>query len=84
MEVSVYNPQKGRRETIDVEFKDKNTTWFHDCMDNEEVYMITDFDGGIIIREFGHGCSPVWIYDVSRDDIDHDQKKAKELIDSCE
>ncbi len=37
MEVSVYNPQKGRRETIDVEFTDKNTTWFHDCMDNEEV-----------------------------------------------
>ena len=84
MEVTVYNPQKGRRETIDVEFTDKNTTWFNECMDSEEIYMITDFDGGIIIRELGPGRSPIWIYDVSRDDIDHNQKKAKELIDSRE
>jgi hypothetical protein len=84
MEVSVYNPQKGRRETIQIEFTDKNTTWFHDCMDDDEVYMITDFDGDIIIREFRLGRCPIWIYDVSRDDIGHDRKKAKELIDSCE
>ena len=28
METTVYNPQKGRLETIDVEFTKDNTTWF--------------------------------------------------------
>jgi len=84
MEVTVYNPQKGRRERIDVEFTDKNTTWFDDCMDDEGVYMITDFKEGIIIKKLGLGNTPFWIYDVSRDDIGHDPKKAKELVDSWE
>jgi len=28
MEVTVYNPQKGRLETVDIEITDENTTWF--------------------------------------------------------
>jgi len=28
MEITVYNPQKGRLETIEIEFTDENTTWF--------------------------------------------------------
>ncbi len=28
MELTVYNPQKGRLETLEVEFTDDNTTWF--------------------------------------------------------
>ena len=40
--------------------------------------MITDFQGGIMIRECGYSYS-VWVYDVSRAEIDYDQKKAKEL-----
>lgn len=79
MEMTVYNPQKGRRETIDVEFTDKNTTWFDNCTDDEDIYMITDFEEGILISEFGYGC-PVWVYDMSRDGIDHDQRRAKELM----
>jgi hypothetical protein len=83
MEMRVYNPQKTRCERIDTEFTDENTTWFDNCVDDEDIYMITDFEGGILISEFGYG-RPVWIYDVSRDDIGHEQQKAKELIDSCE
>jgi len=83
MEMRVYNPQKTRFERIDTEFTDENTTWFENCVDDEDIYMITDFEGGILISEFGYG-RPVWIYDVSREDIGHDQQKAKELIDSCE
>jgi len=30
MRLTAYNPQKGRLETIDVEFTDMNTTWFED------------------------------------------------------
>ncbi|MFQ6067299.1 MAG: hypothetical protein ACE5K3_08490 [bacterium] len=84
MEVTVCNPQKERLETIHVEFTDENTTWFDDCVDDEEVYMIPDFKEGIIIRKFGIGRYPFWIYDITRDEIGHDPKKAKELIDPWE
>ncbi len=80
MEMTVYNPQKGRLETIDAEFTDGNTTWFDNCMDDEDIYMLTDFEGGILISEFGYARS-VWIYDVTRAEIGYDQKKARELKD---
>ena len=80
METRVYNPQKGRLETIDAEVTDKNTTWFDNCMDDEDIYRITDFEGGILISEFGYGY-PVWIYDVSRAEIGYNQRKAKKLKD---
>jgi hypothetical protein len=28
MELTVYTPQKGRLEMLDVEYTDENTTWF--------------------------------------------------------
>lgn len=80
MEMTVCNPQKGRLETIDAEITEKNTTWFDNCMDNEDIYMITDFKGGLIIKEFGY-TYPSWIYDVTRAEIGYDQKKAKEIRD---
>jgi hypothetical protein len=43
MEKTVYNPQKSRLETINIEFTDENTTWFDDHEKIEEVYMVTDF-----------------------------------------
>ena len=30
MEQTVYTPQKGRLETINIDFTDENTTWFDD------------------------------------------------------
>ena len=78
MGITVYNPQKGRLETIDVAFTEKNTTWFEKYRSPRDIYMITDFDGGILIREFDY-THPFWIYDVSRADIGYDQKKAKQL-----
>ena len=78
MEITVYNPQKGRHETIDVAFTEENTTWFDKYRTTRDICMITDFDGGILIREFDY-THPIWIYDVSRADIGYDQKKAKKL-----
>ena len=78
----LYNPQKGRLERINAEFTDENTTWFDNCVADEDIYMITDFEGGILISEFGYG-RPVWIYDVTRAEIGYDQKRAKELKDQC-
>ena len=77
MEMTVYNPQKGRLETIDASFTDENTTWFDNSTRRHQVYMITDFEGGLLIREFDYG-HPVWIYDICRADIGFDQRKALE------
>ena len=53
MEQTVYNPQKGRLETINIECTDENTTWFDDHEKIEEVYTVTDFEGGLVIA----GCN---------------------------
>ena len=78
MEMTVYNPQKGRLETIDAVFTDDNTTWFDNCVQGHEIYTITDFEGNMLIREFGYAY-PVRIYNMSRADIGFDQRKAEEL-----
>lgn len=78
MEITVYNPQKGRLETINAEYTEENTTWFEDYNDNSDIYMITDFEGGLLIKDFDY-TYPTWIYDISRAEINHDQRKAKEI-----
>jgi len=78
MEKSVYNPQKGRIETVVVKFTNDNTTWFSNCRDARDISMITDFDGDLLISEFG-STYPVRIYGTSRNDIGCDQKKARQL-----
>ena len=78
MEMAVYNPQKGRMETIDAVFSDENTTWFDNCTQSRDVYMITDFEGDLLIREFGYAY-PLRIYSVCRADIGFDHRKAEEL-----
>lgn len=72
----VYNPQKGRLETLDVELTPQNTTCFSSGDGN--VTMITDWNGGLLIKS---GLDyPTYVYDVSRADIDYSHKKAKELL----
>jgi hypothetical protein len=77
MECIVYNPQKGRLETLEVEITSENTTRFS-SRGNGSVTMITDWDGGMLIKSgFNY---PIWVYEVSRADIGYSQKRAKELI----
>ena len=78
MKITVFNPQKGRQEAIDIELTENNTTWFNEYRTARDIRMITDFDGGLLIGEFGY-TYPIWIYDISRADIGYDQKKAKQL-----
>ena len=78
MEMTVYNPQKGRLETIDTVLTEENTTWFDHCTQDHEIYMITDFEGDLLIREFGYAY-PVRIYGMCRADIGFDQRKAEGL-----
>ncbi len=83
MEMTVYNPQKGRRETIDTVFTDENTTWFDNCTRQSDIYMITDFQGGLLIKENGFSC-PIWIYDISRADVRYSQKRTKRALKEIE
>ena len=73
MQITIANPQIGRLETIEIKFTDRNTTWFDD-----DIYMITDVEGCLLISERGYSY-PVLIYDKSRKDINYDPKKAREL-----
>ncbi len=79
MQKTVYNPQKGRLETIDIAFTDENTTRFDDTGKSADVSKITDFEGGLVISNSGYSY-PVWIYDVSRSDINYDRRKALKLL----
>ena len=78
MEQTVYNLQKGRLETIVITFTDKNTTWFDEADDNNDVSLIADFEDSLVIADSSYSY-PVLIHDVSRSDINHDSQKAKEL-----
>ena len=78
MQITIYNPQKCRLETIRVDFTKDNTTWFEKYKTPRDVRMITDFEGGILIQEFDY-TYPLWIYDVSRADLNYNQKNAQQL-----
>ena len=78
MECTVYNPQKGRLETLDVEITEENTTWFRYSRNISSITMITDWNGGLLIKAgFNY---PVYLHDVSRKDIGYSRKKARELM----
>ena len=78
MQITIANPQKGRLETIDIEFTDENTTWFDDEENSDSIYRVTDFEGGLLMSELIYSY-PILIYDTSRKDIAYDKRKADEL-----
>jgi len=64
MGITMYNPHKSRLETIDVVFTNENTTWFDGCADDHDIYTITDWQGDLLIKEFGY-TYPLRVYDIS-------------------
>lgn len=79
MEMTIYNLQKGWLESMNVTVNEATTTWFDDCLASDDIYMITDTDNGLLIRENNYSY-PVLLYDVTRTDIGNDQQKAKRII----
>lgn len=77
-EITIYNTEKSRLETIHLEFTDQNTTWFDDGVNDQDVHMITDVFGGLLIKECGYNY-PLWIDGVSRAQIGFSPHKAFEL-----
>ncbi len=82
MELTVYNPQKGRLETLDVEFTTGNTTRFNDSKDGD-VLSVTDYHGGLLIK-YNDCAYPVWVYGLSREAIGHSRKKAQHIVKELE
>jgi len=76
MERTVYNPQKGRLETLDIELTQENTTHFYSCRSGS-VTMIADWNGGLLI-ESGYDY-PIYIYDLTMADIGFSRKRAEQL-----
>ncbi|MES0446977.1 MAG: hypothetical protein ABUJ92_10565 [Desulfobacterales bacterium] len=56
----------------------ENTTWFDDHEKMEEIYTITDFKGGLIIGGSNYEY-PIFVYDVTKSDINDDIGKALDL-----
>lgn len=79
MEVTVYNPQKGRLETVDLEFTAENTTWFERNTKIGSIASITDYKGGIVIKTLDYNY-PAWVCGVTRAKIGYSHKKAQALV----
>ena len=78
MDLTVYNPQKGRLETISVELTADNTTWFDDCEKPGDIVMSTDWNGDLLITDHGRDY-PLRSYDASRSLVNYDQGQAMAL-----
>jgi hypothetical protein len=79
MKIDIYNTAKQRLETIDIEITEENSTWFDNCVDSDSVMRITDFKEGLLIEQCNYDY-PIWLYDISRDDIGHNRQRAQELL----
>jgi len=75
MGITIWNSAKSRLDTMDIEFTDKNTTWFDDEDENSVVHMLTDVDGGLLISELSYDY-PVFIIDKTRQDVNYSAQKA--------
>jgi hypothetical protein len=71
--------EKGRLETVKIDFTDENTTWFDECEDSHGILSITDLQAGILIKEADY-TYPLYLYDISRaQQIGHDHGRARAL-----
>ena len=80
MEMVVYNPAKGRLETITVVMEQENTTWFDEVSGSVGIASITDVGENLLIREESFNY-PVLVAGASRSDINYDHRVARELVD---
>ena len=80
MKMTIYNPQKGRRETLDITIDKTNTTWFDDGLEGDGIYLMADIDIGLLIQETGYSY-PVLFYDLTRAKIAYNPQEAQVLLE---
>lgn len=83
MKLTVYNPQEGRLETLDVECTAENTTWFKDGGKAADILTITDYNEGLLIKNDNY-TYPIWVYDLSRAAIGYNREKARQIVQEHE
>jgi hypothetical protein len=54
-----------------------NTTWF--AVKDKGIKMITDFEGGLLITEWGY-TYPLLVYDITRADIGYNTRNAQKIM----
>ncbi len=81
MGMTIYNPQKGRREIMDIAIDKANTTYFDDGLDGNGVYLMADIDIGLLIQENGYS-NPILFYGLTRAKINHNPQAAKTLLNN--
>lgn len=81
MSKTVYNSSKQRLETLPVGLNTKNTTWFDDVTNAQDVHTITDMDGGLLVARLGYDYA-IWFDGISRNDVNYSRQEAKDLVDS--
>lgn len=82
-ELYVYNPLKGRNETIMVEIREGSTTYFEEAEKDDDILSITDTDEGLVIQEYGYR-RPILIAVETRKSINYSQAGAlKAIADYC-
>ncbi|MEA1922004.1 MAG: hypothetical protein U9N63_05050 [Pseudomonadota bacterium] len=79
MEMTIYNPQIGRNETLDITIDKTNTTWFDDSIDGDGIYLIADIKIGLLIQKSGYS-NPILFYGLTRAKIDYNPQAAKTLL----
>ena len=79
MEMTVYNPQKGRHETLNITIDKTNTTWFDDGLNGDGLYLMADLDIGLLIQKTGYSY-PVLFYDLTRAEIAYNPQEARALL----
>jgi len=79
MKMAVYNPQKGRIETLDITIDKTNTTWFDENIDGDGIYLMADIKIGLLIQESGYSY-PILFYGLTRVKIDYNPQVAKTLL----
>ena len=79
MEITAYNPAKGRYVTIDVTFDPVNTTWFKDGLEDSGIYSIADTDAGLLICKADYS-TPLLAQELTRSSIKFDPYQAREII----
>ncbi len=83
MQITVFNPQKGSNETLDITINKTNTTWFNDGLNGDGIYLMVDIDIGLLIQEAGYS-NPVLFYCLTRADIAYSTQKAKALLNNID
>ena len=85
MELTTYNHQRGRLRMHEVTFTVDNSAWLKYSCSSTAVGAIMDLKGRAIIQKNDYSY-PIWLYEISRANIDHKKQgnsSSNTIIGTC-